>query len=347
MFELGNVSLGEPLSMYNILKYVDEYSIYSHYLGEELELQTAYSSPLRKDEHPSFSLYRTTDNDRLFFKDSATSSGGDVFEFVQLFLKKEQNRKISFNQVLQNIDMELKLGLYTIPKNGTVNRVKQRVIPKSTVTSEIRITSKNPESSNYWNFWALLDIKKEVLDLYNVTEIQLVHFISKHKKSFYYPKTLGIAYRIADKFKLYYPYASKADKFRNNFPKDWVEGYIQLKYNNPFCIITKAMKEVMFFRQHFDWDSVAGKSENTMIPKHIMFKLLQKYDKIFIWLDSDEAGIEAQNKYIELYSELIPIYYDVPEKDPTDRYAEHLDKQKVLDEIKDLIQPIKDYNLCI
>jgi DNA primase len=78
----------------------------------------------------------------------------------------------------------------------------------------------------------------------------------------------------------------------------------------------------MFFRQHFDWDAVAGKSENTKIPVHIMNKLFRDYKKVYIWLDKDEAGIKAQKDYLEKYPKLIPISYKdtVMQKDPTDRY---------------------------
>jgi len=117
---------------------------------------------------------------------------------------------------------------------------------------------------------------------------------------------------------------------------------MQLKYINAFCIITKANKEINFFREHFDWDTVAGKSENTMIPDHMMKKLFTSYKKVFIWLDSDIPGINAQAKYIEKYPNLIPIIYPsyVTQKDVTDRYCYMKSismQQAALEEIKTLV----------
>ena len=71
-----------------VLKYVDDFSLYSFYIGEELELYTKYSSPLRQgDEDPSFSLYYSKYKpDVILFKDSATGKYGNVFTFLEAYL---------------------------------------------------------------------------------------------------------------------------------------------------------------------------------------------------------------------------------------------------------------------
>jgi hypothetical protein len=170
----------------------------------------------------------------------------------------------------------------------------------------------------------------------------IIHYSSQQtKKSFQiYVKELCIAYRIGSKHKLYFPYACKGNKFQNDYPPNWIEGLLQLKYHKNFIIITKSMKEVLFFREHFDWDTVAGKSETTLIPDHILRELFYKYSKVYIWLDNDSAGRNAQEKYLNKYPTLIPVIYNVEQKDPTDRY-EYLKSQNkaqlALEEIKNCI----------
>ena len=102
------------------------------------------------------------------------------------------------------------------------------------------------------------------------------------------------------------------------------------------------MKEVKFFRQHFDWDSVAGKSENTMIPDFLMKKLFSNYKYVFIWLDRDKGGKDATESYLQKYPQLISINYEIDfeQKDPTDRYSylKSLGKEdQALEEIKLII----------
>lgn len=314
----------EALSVENILKYIDDYSIYSHYIGKELELSARYSSPLRQgDDNPSFSLFKN--KDRIFFKDHATTWKGDVFNFVRIMMGKGNPETVPFPLVLQQIDSDFNLGLYT--DNGNMEKLKPVKVINIPEKERyyINITSYKNPTQQFIDYWLdKYDITKEILDLYNCTNARIIHYSSRttsHKFQSY-PKTLCIAYQIGGRYKLYFPFEKKDKKFRNDFPANWVEGMLQLKHNNDFIIITKAMKEVMFFRQHFDWDAVAGKSENTKIPVHIMNKLFRDYKKVYIWLDKDEAGIKAQKDYLEKYPKLIPISYKdtVMQKDPTDRY---------------------------
>ncbi len=330
----------EILSVETILKYVDDYSIYSFYIGQELELGGSYSSPFRIDDHPSFSLFEG-DRDRIYFKDHATTYKGDVFEFVKIMLEKAHEKRYTFFDVLKQIDIDFNLGLYVISNtNTTIKKILKK--PKEQTRLDIGVTSRKIPSKAYQEFWTKYDISEKTLNLYGVTNILIVHYKSPIKQSYYYPKTLGISYRIGDRYKLYYPYETKENKFRNNYPKNWVEGFVQLKYEKSFCVITKSLKEVMFFREHFDWDAIAGKSENTFIPEHLMQGLFEKYSKIYIMLDNDRAGINAQEEYLYKYPELISIIYpnSTLHKDPTDRYAffkEHKKQQIVLNEIKNLI----------
>jgi hypothetical protein len=217
--------------------------------------------------------------------------------------------------------------------------------PKVKEKYSIKVSSQKQPSLKFINYWQdKYDISLDTLKYYNVTEAAALHYISKtdSHKFCIYPKTLCISYQIGGCYKIYFPFETKKKKFQNDLPDNWVEGFLQLKYVNDFVIITKAMKEVIFFRQHFDWDTIAGKSENTMIPKHIMDKLFKSYKKVYIWLDKDEAGIKAQAKYIEKYPNLIPVQYPsyVEQKDPTDRY-ETLKRmnmsQQALNEINNLI----------
>lgn len=335
----------ETLTFENILRYVDDYSIYSYYIGEELELGARYSSPLRTtDDNPSFSLFRGR-NDRIWFKDHATNYKGDVFKFVRILLSEGETKPVTWQRVLKQIDCDFKIGLYT--ENGSLPFVHKKIVSKPVEKERysIKVTSKQNPGIQFNKFWDRYDITKETLQLYNTTHVEVIHYSSLTKSHTFqiYPKELCIAYRIAGKYELYFPFADKKLKFRNDLPENWIKGLIQLNYTNNFCIITKAMKEVMFFRQHFNWDAVAGKSETTMIPKHLMQQLLSDYAKVYIWLDKDETGIKAQQKYLEKYPSLIPLSYseNIQQKDPTDRY-EFLKNQskakEALQEITNLIQ---------
>ena len=322
------------LEQETILERVDAYSIYSFYIGKELELGTAYNSPLRDDDGiPSFAMYLY--KEKIFFKDHALGMSGTVFKFVrELFRYSTEIDALS----RINVDFELKLegGNPNITKLGSKPKLCNGYKVKATLKA-IKVHSKPGICKNFADFYLKYGITADITEYYNATAIDVIQYIYEKSVITLYPDELTIAYRIYDKYKIYTPSGDKGKKFLNNYPINYVEGYLQLKYKNNFLVITKALKEIMFFRSHFDWDSVAGKSENTMIKRHIMVKLVQRYKYIFIWLDNDVAGQRAQLNYLKEYPFLIPIYYDVQRKDVTDEYVAREEKVQVLTEIKQLI----------
>jgi hypothetical protein len=305
------------LSKTNILKYVDDYSIYSFYIGSELELYTKYSSPLRiGDQDPSFSLYYSKYRpDKIWFKDGATGVNGDVFKFLEKFLN------VSTKTVLLQINSDFGLGL-----NHEDMGVFQPHLIKSTPVrkepTKIQITSHTEETDAFLEYWGLLEIGKETRDKFYCKDVQVIHYINEVHLTID-AKTLTISYEILGHYKIYQPYAERKFKFRNNYLDIYVEGALQLEFKSSFCVITKSTKECMFMWEHFRWEAVAGKSETTPINPFFMTNVLQKrYKKVFIWLDNDSAGKVAQAKYLEEYPWLIPIEFNdyIQESDPTDLF---------------------------
>jgi hypothetical protein len=129
-------------------------------------------------------------------------------------------------------------------------------------------------------------------------------------------------------------------KFRNNFPSNYIEGYLQIDWSRTdLLIITKAMKECILFRKHWNIQAVSGKSETTMIQDNFMQLLLSHFKRVVLWLDPDRAGCEATQKYVSLYPSLevakVPEW--VTQKDPTDIY-EVLRLEKTTSLIKQILK---------
>ena len=332
---LDDYRLEHCLSIDSIKHSVDDYSIYSHYVGEELELGRVYSSPLRNvDEHPSFSLFETETGD-ILFKDHGTGVKGNVFRFVQYLMSEDKDNLISFRDVLSQINLDFDLGLDGTPKTFKPNAkiVAKRIrkeIPK------IEIVSKH-YSKRFLDYFLRYGITQKTLQQYGVFDVSALKYRYKLRTSVHYPKDLCIAYRIGKYYKIYRPFADRSDKFRSDLPRNYVEGFLQLKGVPPYVIITKSLKDVIFLREHLGIDAVAGKSENTMIPDFLMQKLFDTYDKVFIWLDRDSGGKAATENYLLRYPELTPVNFPdwIKEKDITDRYIAV--KEQVVDEIRQLL----------
>jgi len=284
------------LNIPNILKAVDDYSIYAHYLGFEPELYTKYSSPLRDgDNDPSFVLYESKYKEgMIMFKDMATGKYGGVFKFLMELLETD------LRSVLMQINKDFGIGL---AGESTENFVAKKVTKLKVVkhSTKMWVTTREP-SQEFLDFWRELDISRRVQDMYFAKDTILIHYENSDYKVQVTPKSLCISYEILGHYKTYQPKGERKYKFRNDYPAGFVEGARQLKFNKDFAIITKSTKECMWFREHFDIDAVAGTSENTMISDHFMNNYLKsKFSCVYIMLDSDEAGINAQKKYIAKY----------------------------------------------
>lgn len=312
------------LTMSNIRSLVDDYSIISYYLGTELELSTRYSSPLREgDENPSFSIfygYGGGDESRLFFKDQSTGAYGDVFDFLQLVFKTD-TMQIVLNQV--NSDLGLNLGSGTAPKL-TPTIIKDKPLIKE--RAKIKIFDQAPTKAymDYW--WNKYEIVQKYTDLYHTRCLSGVKYVYGDKEVIFNAKTLTISYEIGEFYKIYCPFESKEYKFRNNYPNNYVEGHMQIDWSrNDLLVITKATKECILFRNHWNIQAVSGKSETTMIPPHIMEIYRNHFKRIILWLDPDEAGVRSTIKYCEMYPflEVAVLPERLPEKDPTDIFEIH------------------------
>jgi hypothetical protein len=82
---------------------------------------------------------------------------------------------------------------------------------------------------------------------------------------------------------------------------DYIQGMHQCTGQN-YLIITSSLKDIMSIKSlKLEIDVIAPDSENTMIKSDVMEELQNKYKKIVVLFDNDEAGIKAMHTYKEKY----------------------------------------------
>lgn len=319
------------LTMKNVRQAVDDYSLISYYLGQELELNTRYSSPLREgDENPSFSLfygYGKGSSDKLYFKDHVRGSG-DVYDFLKEYLGAD-----TMHSLLQQINYDLGLELEGVKNPGLVPTViKKTPVIKERPKLAFVLQEPTKEFMNYW--WDKYEITRKYTDFYKAHCVRDIHYKYSDKTTIVVPRNLCIGYTIGNYHKSYQPFEKKEYKFRNDYPSNYVEGHIQLDWSrNDLLVITKAHKECILFRKHWDIQAVSGKSETTMIHPHIMQMYLSHFKRVVLWLDPDEAGLLFTQKYLSLYPslEIACVPSEITQKDPTDIFEVH--RYKVTTEV--------------
>lgn len=310
------------LSEEEILERVDEYSLYSFYLGFEPVIGGKCSSPLRDgDLQASFGVFvkkygHPTPHD-LLWKDSGMKAPnwGDIFYLVQRLYGLETR----FEAILKVCaDFGFAEGF---------EAVKVLIkIPKYKEPSNIRIHSK-PFSYVELAYWRQYNITPEILDEYNVTNVDY-YFLYDSQEEPWYPKAPMYAYRIFDKYQLYSP---KPKFFANNWTDVCIPGFKQLK-GTDLLIITKSMKDIMCLRS-FGYDATAPKAENS-IPDELFLKYcINRYKRVVTLFDNDGKTSEHLYPFEHLQ---IPLTLGA--KDPTDYCALH-GPNKTLSLINNLLWP--------
>jgi hypothetical protein len=263
----------------DLLKQTTEYDIYSFYIGEQFKIGRVMHSPLRKDDHPSFGVFKSSIRSNLMWKDQATGKSGNVIMFVsELF-------NITYDEAIQKIISDnIKQTTEGISIAESYKKLK----------TTISVQKKNFTETDD-NYWGQYFITRDILKNYEVFPI-LTFWVNDTPSNLFYSKDQPLyAYQIFDSFQIYSPYASKKNKFRNSTTSYDIHGLEQLPEYGNLLIITKSKKDVMVL-DRLGYNAIAPCGENTPIPKVIIDDLKQRFNRLLILYDNDKAGIQGAKK---------------------------------------------------
>lgn len=310
-----------------ILRHVDEYTLYCHYLGFTPDIHMKYNSPIRLDDNdPSFGIFpsRFIPGREYLWKDQGTGMSGDVFKLIRLILESRWG-SCSRYKALAHIKAEFGLapGLTDSPPL-VVQQYKP--IPRSPMA--IKIKSK-PMDSTDLRFWAQFNINQQLLDQYKVKSISCFWTYTDQKIP-KFPKGVGYAYNVGGKHKLYFPFDRKEFKFRNDMDGQQLEGFEQLQYNQKLLVITKSLKDVMTLRS-FGFESVAPRGESVLIPGEFLKHFESKYEQIIVLFDNDGKHRADEYPYPKIW-----VPKDSGQKDLSD-FCKHYGVEATRELLKQLI----------
>lgn len=253
--------------------------IFEKYLGTQILLNKKVLNPLRGDRYPtvSFKWFDGT----LLMNDQ---SGWFVGDCISLVAKKIYY--CSYQDAIQAIYKDFNLHRYP--------RTKQAFKVPENVSNEIKVWKKPLEDMDLM-WWESHKITPPTLDYYKVSGVRQLNI---GKMWYYYNKyDPCYHYDVQEKHKLYFPFR-KEWRFFSNIPKDSliIQGYEQLPDSFEYVVITKSMKDVMCMYE-FGIPAISVNSESTMLPDSIIHDLKSRFDRIYINMDYDYAGITMMNKF--------------------------------------------------
>lgn len=244
-------------------------------------------SPIRSDRKPSFSLFTVENKEGeqvVMWKDHGSGEKGFAIDLIVAIEKV--SRREAFNMIRNNV-----FGSFSKPK------IKQLNVCKKTPSLEIR---------EYW-----YDFELDYWNQYGVTEEQLhiegiypCEYLSWSNKAQYYEKSrkgdpIFIYYFDKDFYgktcwKKYRPYGDKLSKWSSWNMSEVVEGYSTLEGEGELLLIWKATKDLIIGKYQLGYNIIAPTGEthvNSIIGKK--YELEQRFDRIIIMYDADEAGFNG------------------------------------------------------
>ena len=314
------------MSLKDLLDKVDDYAIYSYYLGP-FKPGKLMNSPLRNDDRmPSFAIFRTKDG-ALLFKDHGTGVSGNALKFLKLY-KNIQTRE------------ELERELLRIVKANNISVSRKNTYEKTAIyETDIGIV-RQPFTDVDKAYWKQFHISIDTLKKFNVFSIK--YFLcNRVVRGTYKEDSPMYAYKVYDKFKIYRPLASKYTKWRTNLTNRHVQGLAELPYEGGnLLIITKSLKDVMCLYE-MGFNAIAASSETTFIPDDIIKSLRRKWKHIVILYDRDTTGMLKARDYSRQYKfDAIFVHKKFKSKDISDAV-----KNNNYDQVKTwFINTVKQYD---
>lgn len=275
------------MSLRDLLDKVDDYTIYSYYLGP-FKPGKLMNSPLRSDDKmPSFAIFPTKDG-ALLFKDHGTGVAGNALKFLKLY-KGIQTR--------EELEKELLRIVRRFNPTSSVATVTRSYAPHE--DTDIGIV-RQPFTEVDKKYWKQFHISIDTLKRFNVFSIK--YFLCNRVVRGTYKETSPMyAYKVYDKFKIYRPLASKYTKWRTNLTNRHVQGLAELPYEGgDLLVITKSLKDVMCLYE-MGISAIAASSETTFIPDDILRTLRRKWKRIVILYDRDATGMMKARDYSKQY----------------------------------------------
>lgn len=288
-----------------LFRQVDDYDIYSHFIGFEPELGETIHSPIRSgDDYPSFALFIPTRvegvrPDAIWFKDLADSRFGDVLRFVKVYAMHNHGEDLdTLYKIVGFIDQQMELGILKGSSNNWVKTSRNIDYESSKVPKEIIYKSRNYTNRDL-KYWESYNIDRETLEHFNVKSVRYLLTDTGEIRKEFRTTELAFIYPIWDKAKLYQPMAPKSFKFRNSCPGNdprYYQGFNQLEGHNTL-IITKSMKDVMVFWKLFKElgtpvDCIAPHAESINLTDKFVEAVQKKYKRCIVVSDYDLAGVK-------------------------------------------------------
>lgn len=276
----------DSICLEDILSVTTEAEILAYYLGI-YKIPILICSPLRQDNHPSFSIY-STDGKKCFYKDFSTKEGGNTFSL----LGKMWN--LPYLEVLKKIysdyhNFKNKVNI----ANTSICNVKSI----QTLNKNSELLCKVRKWKDYdLQYWDDYGISLDWLKFANVYPISHKIIIKNGCKYIFNADKHAYAY-VEHKegnttIKIYQPFNKDGYKWSSKHDASVISLWTKIpKEGNTLCICA-SLKDALCLWSNTGIPSIALQGEGYCMSNTAINNLKSRFKNIFVLFDNDKAGIE-------------------------------------------------------
>lgn len=280
-FSTGN----DSISFEDIKSKVSDAELVSRYLGIT-EIPCFISSPLRRDENPSFGLY-SKDGKRVYWTDLATREGGGIYDLLSLMWH------VDYKEVLARIKKDI--GKFTEGASvyaHTPCAIKDADSYHSDCDLQCKVREWRQCDIDYW---AAYGVPLEWLKYAEVYPISHKIVISKGKRYVFSADKLAYAFverkegRIT--LKIYQPLNRARYKWANKHDRSVISLWTKVPERGDKVCICSSLKDALCLWANTGIPALAVQGEGYSMSDTAVSELKRRYNKVFILFDNDEVGL--------------------------------------------------------
>lgn len=315
----SNISKTEIFSVFS------EAQVLATVFPEITEIPCIISSPLRTDNHPSFSIYMSNGG-HIRYKDHANNSQGGLLDLLCEYWR------CTLNQALDRI-----CKLMTKDKDIAIRPKHIKTFTRKEADSLTKIEVKVRPWRDYdYEYWASYGITKQWLKYAEIYPVSY-KIVTKRKsptdkgKKYIFP-TEKYAYVYVERkegkvqLKVYQPFNTNGFKWCSKMDASVIGLWTKIPEYGERVVICSSLKDALVISCQLNIPTLCLQGEGYDMSDTAINELKRKYKKVFISFDTDKAGISDGEKLAKRtgFTNIIPNLGS--QKDYSDYYKALKDK---------------------
>ena len=288
----SSVSLSELFEKYS------EAQILSAVFPEINTLPCRINSPFRIDTNPSFGIY-LDDNQHVRFKDFGDAEvKGGLFDLLCKYwncsFTQAYHKILDIIQKFEGADMSFRpkqLKTFTRKESSELTRI------------QVVVRSWKDYDLEYWNSYGINKKWLQYAEIYPISYKVVIKKDSKNAKSkkYVFPAD-KLAYVYVERkdgrvqLKVYQPENTKGYKWCSSMDSSVISLWTKVPEKGDKIIIASSMKDALVLSAQLNIPAIAPQGEGYSISKTAQNELKERFDKVYICLDTDEPGKKYARK---------------------------------------------------